>query len=541
MARRGRGRTLEEEESYEEEQYRLRPPRDHPRDHRERIFEEDVEYRRRPVNARFREVDKDIYKERIRSSSAGPLILRKRVSDEFVHVPRDVERERDEVRIRRREHRSPPVSFEFDERIVHKRGKSRPREHTFRREEDEVVIRERDYDSDNFSRRPRQRPTGHLHEIDVEIDHGRHKDEILYRNISRERPRPKLDEREDIFIHHEDRRAGRGRQLEKDEVIIRRNVDRSSSRESSIAPQRSIHAPPIHQDVITHHRHIEHGRRGRGIDDLEIIHRRGNDYKSPPPARPRFEDRDQVMTSHTTTRGSGQERDRDVLVVRDRDHHHDSRDRADIAAEADYYNRRATAGSSIGEAYNGATQDWSIIDVPPGTKRVTLDGVGGASQEISWQRYNGVRRSKFNVEGDEYSSEYDKAGIGKRYMGVKNRKDKLWTEITKDLVIEEALEKAGYEYEETEHFFYVFSYLRYDDVAHLVRISEDFRRARRERIREIQAERAIKTQPLALPAPHQHSTTVLIDRTTREVEEECYSDDEVVLEPGRRTYRGRRW
>jgi hypothetical protein len=37
----------------------------------------------------------------------------------------------------------------------------------------------------------------------------------------------------------------------------------------------------------------------------------------------------------------------------------------------------------------------------------------------------------------------------------------MWTEVTKDLVIKEAIEEMGYEYEETEEFFYVIEYLRY--------------------------------------------------------------------------------
>jgi hypothetical protein len=109
------------------------------------------------------------------------------------------------------------------------------------------------------------------------------------------------------------------------------------------------------------------------------------------------------------------------------------------------------------------------VDIPPGTKRVTMDGVGGASEEISWQRYNGVRTSQLNVDGEGYGRGMEvgrpHAGggdvIGRRYEGVQDPRDRLWTEITKDLVSKEALEKAGYEYEETELFYYVFSYMNY--------------------------------------------------------------------------------
>ena len=42
----------------------------------------------------------------------------------------------------------------------------------------------------------------------------------------------------------------------------------------------------------------------------------------------------------------------------------------------------------------------------------------------------------------------------------------MWTEITKDLVIKEAIEERGYEYEETDDFFYVIEYLKYVSLWH---------------------------------------------------------------------------
>ena len=114
----------------------------------------------------------------------------------------------------------------------------------------------------------------------------------------------------------------------------------------------------------------------------------------------------------------------------------------------------------MGEAWNGATRDWAIVDVPPGTNRVQMDGVGGASQEISWQRYNGVRRANFNPDsgGPPASMPED---LRRKFVGVRPKEDSMWTEITKDLVVREALEGSGYEFEETEYFYYVMEYLRY--------------------------------------------------------------------------------
>jgi hypothetical protein len=186
----------------------------------------------------------------------------------------------------------------------------------------------------------------------------------------------------------------------------------------------------------------------------------------------------------------------------------------DDQSEADYYRRKTDERGYIGEAYNGATKDWNIVDVPPGTERVQMDGIGGASEEITWQKYNGVRRSKFipqrerfpeperfpergierererieirdeprregsgmEIEisrtnrregGGTYEREYERIEESSdRRVGLPRPpppkpKDNLWTEITKDLVSREAIEQMGYDFEETEFFFYIIQYLKY--------------------------------------------------------------------------------
>jgi hypothetical protein len=99
-----------------------------------------------------------------------------------------------------------------------------------------------------------------------------------------------------------------------------------------------------------------------------------------------------------------------------------------------------------------------------------MDGVGGGSQEITWQRYNGVRRSKFIPERDSMAvydreREYEREEVTDRRVAIslppRNKYGDMWTEITKDLVVREAIEELGYDYEETEYFFYVMQYLKY--------------------------------------------------------------------------------
>jgi hypothetical protein len=94
-----------------------------------------------------------------------------------------------------------------------------------------------------------------------------------------------------------------------------------------------------------------------------------------------------------------------------------------------------------------------------------MDGAGGGAQEITWQRYNGVRRSKFMTGGREFDTGFGAGeGVGPVGPPVRERARDMWTEITKDLVLREAVERKGYEFEETDDFFYVMEYLRYVSV-----------------------------------------------------------------------------
>ncbi|KAF2004015.1 hypothetical protein P154DRAFT_427371, partial [Amniculicola lignicola CBS 123094] len=159
--------------------------------------------------------------------------------------------------------------------------------------------------------------------------------------------------------------------------------------------------------------------------------------------------------------------------------------------EADYYNRIALERAFPGEAHNGATTDWSIVDVPPGTSRVRMDGIGGGAQEVTWQSYNGVRRSKFISGDNEITTDFGRPGP----EPVKSKPKDMWTEITKDLVLKDAIDAMGYECEETDQFFYVMDYLKYEDVLQLVEISDDIRRKRKSRIRQIEYERSEIRRP----------------------------------------------
>lgn len=346
--------------------------------------------------------------------------------------------------------------------------------------------------------------------------------------------------------------------------IVEKEREREKPRSPSPPPQpQVIKGPIIEREVITHYRDIDHGvmvvrdpspapppRRREANTDIDIYtSRKETDIEikrstSRAPSRHRGRSRSR---SRSRERVSQPHRHQGELFV----HADTGRLHVDVEARGSHtHGRRAhseapprhnhdyeideareitsriDAGGRMGEARHGITKDWTIIDVPPGTERVRLDGAGGAAAEVTWSKYSGVRRSKFIPDRDDKSTVtsssvtdfsdrtstrddprrssrlsvqiYDKDKdreidvIADRHGGRHHhhspgrRNSDMWTEITKDLVIREAIEEMGYEYEETEYFFYIMTYLRYEDVLQLVQLSDAVRRARKERLHEIQ-------------------------------------------------------
>lgn len=166
---------------------------------------------------------------------------------------------------------------------------------------------------------------------------------------------------------------------------------------------------------------------------------------------------------------------------------------------------RIDSRGRMGEAWGGATKDWTIVDVPPGTERVRMDGKGGGSTDTKWTNYSGVRRTQFIPERDGAlvpvkapapvpaplplpapTGGRDKVSVSyhdrntdidiekttdRRVVRaapppeplpppVTTTTQEVWTEITKDLVTRQAIEQLGYSYEESKWHFYIMSYLK---------------------------------------------------------------------------------
>ncbi|KAI1747454.1 hypothetical protein F4782DRAFT_422479 [Xylaria castorea] len=475
------------------------------RSSRSDISERDYAHRRAPV----REYDDDIsdradrtpafLREDVRRVEAGPLVLRSR----------EVET------VDRRRPRSPSPQVRYRERFIE---------------------RERERERAPSPRRP-------------------------VRFIERSPSPPPA--RIQVVERVERRERERSPSPDRDRELIRLRIERERQRERTPSPSPSpspppqpqvIRGPTIEREVITHYRDIDHGlvrakpptppppppRRapsrareretdididiGRHETDIDIRQRTRSRSRPRSQSRPRERPRPMPRPSYD---------DDDLVIVRknDRLKVSETRRRAHSAAprpewddESEYITSKIDSRGRMGEALHGATKDWSIVDVPPGTERVKMDGVGGGGAEVTWQRYNGVRRSKFIPDREDSPANtpapapampeptrdssrerlsvqiYDSKRGGReveidevrdRRISIRDdnqvpsrKRNGMWTEVTKDLVNREAIERLGYEYEETEWFFYVMQYLRYEDVLELVDVTEDIRRARKRHTRE---------------------------------------------------------
>lgn len=132
--------------------------------------------------------------------------------------------------------------------------------------------------------------------------------------------------------------------------------------------------------------------------------------------------------------------------------------------EEEQYTRHDAGGPKRRSTPTVTIEDKAIVRADSGSH-------GSADQQMRRERRVSTQRSR-SIKGHRRLSDENidcKDGrIGRRYIGVKDKRDRLWTEITKDLVVREAIERAGYEYEETDSFYYIFSYLGYVSLGPLV-------------------------------------------------------------------------
>ncbi|GAP84484.1 putative glutamic acid rich protein [Rosellinia necatrix] len=453
-------------------------------------------------------------------------------------------------------HRRAPVREYEDDRSVVDRTPAFLREDVRRTEAGPLVLRSREVETVD-RRRPRSpSPQVRYRERFVDRERDRAPSPLPERRPVRfaRSPSPPASRIQVVErVERRQRERSPTPERERDREMFHLHIEHEKRKERAPSPSPSpspppqqapvIRGPTIEREVITHYRDIDHGvvrakpptpppqpRRApsrapsrarsrarehetdididisRHETDIDIRQRtrsRSRPRERPrPQARPSYDDDDLIIV-----------RNRDKLKVSDttRRRAHSAAPRPEWDEEAEYITSKIDARGRMGEAKHGATKDWTIIDVPPGTERVKMDGVGGGGAEVTWQRYNGVRRSKFIPDREDSPSQapsepgpdtsrdrlsvqiYDSKHhdreleveeVRDRRISIhgerrSRKREGMWTEMTKDLVNREAIERLGYEYEETEYFFYIMQYLRYEDVLELVDVTDEIRRRRR--------------------------------------------------------------
>jgi hypothetical protein len=146
---------------------------------------------------------------------------------------------------------------------------------------------------------------------------------------------------------------------------------------------------------------------------------------------------------------------------RTRRHRHRHRSRSGAVEQVTRYTHSDVNLSRPRAEFGGYEDDEiTIIDVPSGTRRVSVNLEKGRSRSRgpvdyaeNMRRERGIRRSR---------------GVG----------NELWTEITKDVITREAIEEIGYQFEETDSFYYIYEYLDREDIAELRELTQDIRRGK---------------------------------------------------------------
>ncbi|KAI2741721.1 hypothetical protein DTO013E5_5142 [Penicillium roqueforti] len=114
--------------------------------------------------------------------------------------------------------------------------------------------------------------------------------------------------------------------------------------------------------------------------------------------------------------------------------------------------------------------------------------------------------------------EVETGRIAQQVTGADESPNDRWTEIAKRLVVREAIEQLGFEYEETRTCYYIFSYLKPEDIDELVELTDEIRSARRRRIHDIQRERSVPDiRPRLRPRVGMPPRAWLIEKRMRDI------------------------
>ncbi|KAJ5270384.1 hypothetical protein N7505_006142 [Penicillium chrysogenum] len=368
--------------------------------------------------------------------------------------------------------------------------------------EDDVVIRRKDKGP---------RPVDRVDEEEVVI-RGREKrrsvpSEDLQRELRglRREDREQIPLDEELSVRSQLDSKSRSRDIEevKEETSIRKTKDKLPSRQPSPSLD-SLHTTPIRQeDVFTHDRNIDHGartprarspeprsRRG-SFDEIDIHHRkmRGGRRSDESIVLDHSDSEDSLAPEDSISPTSGPAVDfndpweRETITatrrrpkpLEDESELAYSREIRDAPSMHDVEKDIMMESARLVNKTPRGTDDWSVVHTPSPDEPIEMTGALDVVE--AKPRHASVAEAKIGR-------------IAQQVTDPEETRNDRWTEIAKRLVVREAIEHMGFEYEETRTCYYIFSYLKSDDIDELVELSDEIRSARRRRIRDIQRERA---------------------------------------------------
>ncbi|KAJ6097377.1 hypothetical protein N7499_001751 [Penicillium canescens] len=585
-------REFEEDIRFEERE-RRRPSRRHP----ERRSEDDLLYeteKRRSRRRPERRSEDDLIEERkIHRSSKSKRHPERDLEEDLIIE----EQGRHDEERRRRE-------FEEDEMVIRRRGKEPPmrrgwdseqdfrrRDRRFEKERDEVYLRSRPRPPPSrgveveeiLDERPAERPRGAMERQEREFEdddvlirwkgkgrrppHQGDEEELILRERRERRQSPPVEElerelrelrradrKEDLVDDEMSTRStfdskSHPRDLEEDEELdeeirIRKTKNKHPSRSPSPSME-SIHVPPIHQDVFTHHRHIDHGfedghpphvpspgfRKKGSFDEIDIRHRklrggrmseediaikhRNSDESISPTSHPSVDFHDPWERGTSTSRRTRPLDDDNESLGTARSFSRSRKD-APIMHDLEEDIEIESAPTKIRAPQD--TDGWSVVQAPTREEAIEMTGALDIIE---------VKPRRKSVEQAESGR------VAQQITEPKVVRDDRWTEITKKLVVREAIEEMGYEYEETRAYYYIFSYLKPEDIDELVDLTDSIRSARRRRITEIHRERSSVPPPMPRVRPHMGPPRMGMPPRARMMEKRMREmrDRDWVLEP----------
>jgi hypothetical protein len=115
----------------------------------------------------------------------------------------------------------------------------------------------------------------------------------------------------------------------------------------------------------------------------------------------------------------------------------------EIEEEIKIHKRKSKHRSPLEKITKETTDEWSVVHAP---SKEDVSEMSGALEVVEVAP-KGAVEEELEVQGRL------------KQQVVKERRNERWTEITKDLVIREAIERLGYEFEETRAYYYIFSFL----------------------------------------------------------------------------------